>query len=177
MKLLIKVATGIMLFLFLISCNAPPDEKSTVDIPIAATGESSETQKPEENQNWVILPGVSAEEVEMATWLFGSDDFWTPSEDDISAIEEKITDYLKENAEQFYWQPPVWQQLEAYQRQYIGLVRDGRQIILGNYFCDSGSKNWRRDLVFAIDGGECYFQVEYDVEVGIFIMLQINGES
>ena len=47
----------------------------------------------------------------------------------------------------------------------------------GNFFCEDGNNDWRKEFVFAIDGGECYFQVEYDLERGLFINLRINGES
>ena len=46
----------------------------------------------------------------------------------------------------------------------------------GNYFC-SDEANWRQELVMVIDGGECYFQVEYDVEGGLFTKLLVNGEA
>jgi hypothetical protein len=71
----------------------------------------------------------------------------------------------------------VWERLDEYQRQYIGLERNGKQIIYGNYFCDNMGKNWRSEIVFVLDGGDCYFQVEYDVESGTFTKLLVNGES
>ena len=50
------------------------------------------------------------------------------------------------------------------------------KIIYGNFFC-SEEDNWRQEFVMAIDGGDCYFQVEYDVEIEKFIKLVVNGES
>ena len=71
----------------------------------------------------------------------------------------------------------MWERLDEYQRQYIGLERGGKEIIYGNFFCDNGGVDWRQKFLFMIDGGECYFQVEYDVESGLFIKLRINGEA
>lgn len=161
----------------LISCNALPNRKSSVDIPTSATVKSLETQQAMADQNWVIFPAKNAERIEIASWLFESDGYWTPSVDDILKIEENIAEYLSQNSNKFYWQPPVWQRLDEYQRQYIGLERGGKQIIYGNYFCEGGNSNWRNEFVFAIDGGECYFQVEYDLQSGLFIKLQVNGEA
>ena len=129
--------------------------------------------------NWVIFSAKQAGKIqeEIASWLFDSESYWTPSADEISEIEDEIAGYLDQNSKEFYWEPPVWERLDEYQRQYIGLMRGGKRIIYGNYFCDSGKQNWRQDFVFAIDGGECYFQVEYDVESGLFIKLRVNGES
>ena len=129
------------------------------------------------NQNWVIIAEERAVETGIASWLAESGNFWTPSVVDILKLEEEIAGYLSQNSNQFYRQPPVWQRLDDYQRQYIGLERGGRQIIYGNYFCNSGGINWRQELVIVEDGGECFFQVEYDIESALFIKLLVNGES
>jgi hypothetical protein len=50
-------------------------------------------------------------------------------------------------------------------------------LILGNFFCDSAGVDWRENLVSIEDGGDCYFQVEYDVDRGFFILLLVNGEA
>ena len=173
----IKLAVGILLLFNLVSCNIFPDKKPLVDRPSTATAESLKSPTVELNQNWVIVTKEQAEEMRIASWLVESDHFWTPSGDDILKLEEKLAGYLSQNSSQFYRQPPVWERLDAYQRQYIGLERGGRQIIYGNYFCENGGINWRQELVFVIDGGECYFQVEYDMESRLFTELRVNGES
>jgi len=171
------LAIGILLLIGLTSCNVLPGEKPPIDTPPAATAESRESPTAMENRNWVIITKERAVELGIASWLLESDGFWTPSVDDIEKLEGEITEYLSQNPDEFYRQPPVWQRFDEYQRQYIGLERGGRQIIYGNYFCNSGSVNWRQDLVVVEDGGDCFFQVEYDVESGLFIKLLVNGES
>ncbi len=131
----------------------------------------------EENQDWVIVTKKQSEETGMASWLVNRDGFWTPSPDDILKLEETLVAYLSKKSSYFYQQPPVWERLDEYQRQYVGLERDGKQIIYGNFFCDSMSLDWQKTFVVVIDGGDCYFQVEYDVEGGLFIMLAVNGVS
>jgi hypothetical protein len=37
--------------------------------------------------------------------------------------------------------------------------------------------DWRQNVISVEDGGECYFQVEYDLESGTFIWLMVNGEA
>ena len=111
------------------------------------------------------------------SWLVENHGFWTPSVDDVLKLEEGIAEYLSHNPTQFYDQAPVWERLDEYQRQYIGLERDGGKIIYGNFFCDNLGKDWRQELVAVLDGGECYFQVEYDVGSGMFIKLWVNGVS
>jgi hypothetical protein len=157
-----KLVIGILLLINLAACSALSDDKPPV-LP--------------DDQNWVIITKERAEEMGLASWLVESDDFWTPPVDGILKLEEKIAEYLSQNSSQFYRQPQVWKRLDEYQRQYIGLERGNRQIIYGNYFCNSGGVNWREKLVVVDDGGDCFFQVEYDVESEVFIKLLVNGES
>jgi len=168
---------GILLLINLVSCNAVPDEKSSVDTPLIATSKSLEGPTAEVNQNWMIVTKEQAEETGIASWLVESDGFWAPSADDIFKLEEGLAAYLSQNSDYFFRQPPVWERLDGYQRQYIGLERGGRQIIYGNYFCNNLGMDWQKRLVIVDDGGDCYFQVEYDAKSGLFIKLMVNGES
>ncbi len=132
---------------------------------------------PEKNQDWVIVTKKQSEETGMASWLVNREGFWTPSAEDILKLEEGLAAYLSQNSSYFFLQPPVWESLEDYQRQYIGLERGGIQIIYGNFFCDSLGLDWQETFVVVEDGGDCYFQVEYNVESGFFIKLIVNGVS
>ena len=145
-----------------------PEVKMNTEVP---------TETVTANQNWVIVPRESAEEMGIASWLLRSDDLWTPPADEILKLEEKLPEYLSQSSMVLFHQPPVWERLGEYQRQYIGFERDGKQMIYANYFCDNMGKNWREDLVIVEDGGDCYFQVEYDVKSGLFSKLLVNGES
>ena len=157
----------VMFLAALVACNARPEGNGSTEITQTATAD----------QDWVIISKEQAEEMGIGSWLVESDDFWTPSENDILILEETIAEYLSQNSTQFNRQPPVWERLSEYQRQFIGLTRNGSHIINGNYFCNNLSINWRQDLVIVDDGGDCYFQVEYNVDRGMFIMLMVNGEA
>ena len=167
-----KVTIGILLLINLAACDALSNDEPPVNIPSTATAESPKVVA---NQDWVIVTKEQAEEI--ASWLGGSGGFWTPSADDIFKLEEGLVEYLSQNSSYFYRQPPAWEQLDEYQRQYIGLERGGRQIIYGSFFCNNLGMDWRQKLVIVEDGGDCYFQVEYNVEDGAFIMLMVNGVS
>jgi hypothetical protein len=140
-----------------------PDKKDTQEKP---TGEV--------NQQWVIL---TKKQVKELNDLIGFSASWSPSTDDIFKLEVGLAEYLEQNSSFFYHQPPVWERLDEYQRQYIGIEREGKRIIYGNFFCDNLGWDWASKLVFVLDGGECYFQIEYDVEDSVFIKLRVNGES
>lgn len=150
----LNLAMGVLLLISLLSCS----------------------NLPEANQNWVIITRKQPERILIDSRLKESDGFWTPSANDIYKLEEGMAEYLNQNSRNFTSQPPAWERLDEYQRQYIGIERGGKQIIYGNFFCEEDD-NWRKEFVMVIDGGDCYFQVEYDVESGKFIYLAVNGES
>ena len=172
-----RVFIGFLLAMSLVACSVLSGKKPPVDIPMPNTAKTPESPTVMVDQNWVIITKEHAEEIGVSSWLIESDGFWTPSVKDILKLEEKIAGYLSQNSSYFYRQPPVWERFDEYQRQYIGVEREGRLIIYGNYFCNSGGVDWRQKLVVVIDGGECFFQVEYDVESGLFIKLLVNGEA
>lgn len=174
---LYNIPIGLLLLLAMMSCNGIPDQNRIGSDPDTPSKDNSTNPVDAGDEKWVILRKVPAGNEEIASLLFESDGFWTPSVDDIQLIEGKIVDYLTQNANKFFWQPPVWERLDEYNRQYIGLERGAKKIIFGNFFCESGKQDWKKDLIFAIDGGECYFQVEFDLESGLFSSLRINGES
>ena len=108
--------------------------------------------------------------------VYPEDGHWTPSAEDIIALEEKIVEYLQENAHLFEYEP--WKSFdEYYYRQYAGYTYEGRYMIYGNYICGTSGFNWTRDMILGSDGGECFVQIKYDVENGTFTEIRVNGEA
>lgn len=131
-----------------------------------------------QDKRWVIFPAEQAKDQGIGEWLMAngqSAKYWTPSEKDILALEHGLGGYLQKNPDRFYEGTPVWDRLDAYNRQYIGIILDGKQIIYANYFCDSADMDWRKNFVFVMDGGDCFFQFKYDVDSAEFFDLQVNG--
>ena len=76
--------------------------------------------------------------------------------------------------------PPRNYRPEGWTRQYVGIVRDGRRFIYGNFFPrwnpdDAEIARWRNRPVIVCDGGSSLFGVEYDVEAGRITHLGYNG--
>jgi len=174
---ILRQTTKIIFLAALVACNTPPEGNDSTEATQPATKLVVKSPTVLAEQDWVIITRGQAEEMGIGAWLAESDDFWTPSENDISMFEKAIAEYLSQNSTFFYRQPPAWERLEEYQRQFIGLMRNGSHIIYGNYFCDNLGISWRQKLVIVEDGGDCFFQVEYDIERGMFIKLLVNGES
>lgn len=131
-------------------------------------------------EHWVIFSEKLAEEQQLGTWLMSGNhriEYWTPSEDDVVAIEDGLVPFLEQNSESFFVRDiPVWERLDEYNRQYIGMLVDGQRIVYANYFCDSVG-DWQKEFVFVADGGDCFFQFQYDVDAAEYFDLQVNGSA
>lgn len=104
------------------------------------------------------------------------DSYWTPTEDDVLTLEAKLPAYLKIKIGADHYAYGLWDKLAGYKRQYVGYVLDGEQFIYTNYFCDSFNDDaWKTQLLMVMDGGECFFQVQYQLANQSFVSLSING--
>ncbi|RZJ06153.1 MAG: hypothetical protein EON89_01155 [Brevundimonas sp.] len=100
---------------------------------------------------------------------------WRPSAGDILELERRLPAAIAaapEARDMLEGRPP-----EGWLRQYVGLVRDGRRYIYGNYSPARGGfgGDWRRTPMIVCDGGPDFFGVEYDVEGRRFTHLAFNG--
>jgi hypothetical protein len=105
--------------------------------------------------------------------------FWTPTLSDVLAFEEKLPAYLREH-HQNRRKEPLWKRASGYKRQYFGMTRKGARVIYGNFFChvpSTRAADWHTVPVQVEDGGDCYFNVVYDVKRGAFQDLMVNGEA
>lgn len=101
--------------------------------------------------------------------------FWEPSRDDVMRFEEGIADYLREARDPR--SPELWRKLGDYKRQYVGLIEDGRKVIYANFFCTAFEKDWMSSPIAVEDGGDCFFQIKYEIEARRYRDLYINGEA
>jgi hypothetical protein len=103
----------------------------------------------------------------------------------VLALERRLPDYMRAELDRqarAYDYPrdkknPLWERAKTYKRQYVGVRRQKRRIIYANFFCDASGSNWRTTRVDVDDGGDCYFQVEYDVDKRTFADLSVNGSG
>jgi hypothetical protein len=101
--------------------------------------------------------------------------YWTPAEADVQALEAGLVTFLQSSPPQA--SPMLWEKQSTYRRQYAGLVRNGQRLVYASFFCDTLGEDWQREVVFVLDGGDCFFQLTYDVERGTYDNLMVNGES
>lgn len=133
-----------------------------------------------QGENWVIFAETLAEEQGIGSWLAADKtvEYWTPAEEDVIALQTGLASFLEENPDRFNVpDTPVWERLDEYNAQYTGLVLDGKRIIYANYLCDGAQLEWQERFVFVADGGDCFFQFQFDVDTGEYFGLQVNGNA
>jgi hypothetical protein len=123
-----------------------------------------------------IVPRERGEDFVKALTGTARKDFWTPVKEDVRKLEEKIEFHLRKVSDKR--SPALWSKLAEYKRQYAGIVENGRRKIYANFFCDRAKiTDWKTRPVAVEDGGDCFFQIKYDVDTGTFSDLYINGEA
>src|SRR6266849_1053766 len=106
----------------------------------------------------------------------GAEGYWTPSPDQVAAVEAGLEDYLRTHGggpmEKWLGRPSPQESL----RQYVGIVVGGRHLIGVNAFPRRGSHSqWRRHAVEGVDGGCQFWRVHYDPTLARFDHLECNG--
>jgi len=150
-----KQLLAALVVLTLVGCAAPPRAG-----PVAGEG----------YRGFVLAPreGYRSE--------FDCDGLWLPSAADITAAERGLASYVAGEA------PELARKLPSYYRQYLGVVRDGRRLIYINAMHeDSLAEDPELDpteaMIFVLDGGDWYFQIEYDVAARRYAEFGVNGEA
>ena len=131
---------------------------------------------------WSADRAIFTAEVALKKWVRyrGSTAFWTPSLSDALALEKALPDYLRRHLSRqdrlaSDKKEPLWERAKRSKRQYVGVHLEGRRIVYANLFCEAFGSDWRSERVDVDDGGDCYFQVEYDVDKATFANLMVNG--
>ncbi len=105
------------------------------------------------------------------------DGAWTPDAEMIAALAPRLPAYLAQNQAKFNpAQPPIIERLAQYKFQYWGETPNGKRVIVVNAFC-ANFDDWKTRRVMVLDGGDCFFNLKYDVDSGTFSDLQVNGEA
>jgi len=97
--------------------------------------------------------------------------YWTPEKADVIDFENRLGAYLRGKAPA---NSKLRKDLRAYRRQYIGIVQKERRLIFTNFFCETNRQDWTRKPIAVDDGGDCFFQLQFDPEKHVFSGLVIH---
>lgn len=68
--------------------------------------------------------------------------------------------------------------LSRYKRQYIAVLNSkGEKEVWVNCFCGAGNQNWKKNLIFVEDGGNCYFNLKINLTTRQYFELMVNGDA
>lgn len=119
--------------------------------------------------------GVIVPEQDAGAFDPRAEGYWTPAERDVRALEAGLAEFLRTAAAER--SPDLWRKQGSYKRQYAGLIRQGHRLVYASFLCSTSGDEWRRQAILVMDGGDCFFQLTYDVERGVFGDLLINGDA
>ena len=178
----------VLTFLILLLC-ALPSPASPIEIP--------ENPRPDESPRGAVLTGQAALDVAMGIchcYEPGSCSLWEPGSADIARLEKRLPEFMASQNP-----PEDYKPLHEYYRQYVGVVRDGKQSICVNFFhyrfvreslerhynldpvkkiIQEGGRAedfWKHEPIIMMDGGADYFSIQFDLETGVFSGLGFNG--
>jgi hypothetical protein len=105
------------------------------------------------------------------TDTFGNETTWTPTAEDVEAVEQLLQDHLDENPDLGI------DDLGTYHRQYVGTGEVG-DIASVNALCeDADLDDWEDELILVNDGGSCFWQAEVSFFRLSVESFTVNGEA
>jgi hypothetical protein len=151
--------------------SSPPTRPMPTDSAPAATAAPSGYRAVSgSGYDGVIVPETDAQGFGM-----GADSYWTPTEADAQSFEQGLVEFLR--AESPDRSPDLWQKQATYKRQYAGFIRSSQRLIYASFFCDTFDDRWREQVFVVMDGGDCFFQVIYNLDEAKYERLMVNGEA
>ena len=112
-------------------------------------------------------------------WVFGKNyKNWTPSLNDIiiaeAILKTAFNDQKRGTVNRLLGRSP-----DEYFRQFVGAeTESGEKIVWINCFCKKeldSFKEWKTNLVYVADGGNCFFNVKANITKNIYTEMNVNG--
>lgn len=104
---------------------------------------------------------------------------FTPSDDDVKRFEAGLIAFLR--SAKPARSPKLADKVAkgSYKRQYFGTLGKQKERRLRVHFlcATTHHANWTRSLILVSDGGDCYFELDFDLATGRYLDLQVHGEA
>lgn len=102
------------------------------------------------------------------------DGVWVPNAGDVAAFESGLVAHMTKSVPAASKTLPA--KLKSYKRQWFGVTAGSKKLIYGNFLCRE-RPGWEQAVIMVDDGGDCYFQLFYDVTSREYVGLMINGNA
>ncbi len=114
--------------------------------------------------------------------------YWRVSRGEAQRADAGVRDFLLAN------DGPLAAKFDGYYGQILGTGAFSRRLVHLNYFCPDAldhessshldqlrslveSPMWRRVLIEAQDGGDCFFSIDFDPATGLYENFRVNGDA
>jgi hypothetical protein len=68
--------------------------------------------------------------------------------------------------------------LKLYKRQYVVTVNTNGEVeVWVNCFCSYWDRDWKKEVIYVCDGGNCYFNLKINLTTGKCYDLYVNGSA
>jgi hypothetical protein len=101
--------------------------------------------------------------------------YWTPSKADVAEAESKLLAFLQQAKLGNHEKDRILKDIKSYKRQYVGILTRGKKELFINFFCESFQEEWTKHFLLVLDGGACFFRVNFSMEKKMFHDLSVNG--
>lgn len=95
---------------------------------------------------------------------------------EIEQIEELLKEAIKKHNKAIANEAFALKPLKRYKRQLVPVINNkGEKEVWVNCLCDVHGDNWRNQIIFVNDGGNCYFNLKINLTTKTFYDIQVNG--
>jgi hypothetical protein len=99
--------------------------------------------------------------------------YWLPSFEIVASVDSALAKEL--SSPQNRYVPRKQVNSYAYGMQLLGITRNGQKVVYVNGFCDWERFSPRKEWVWVVDGGGCYFSFWLDAETKKVTQFRFNG--
>jgi len=110
------------------------------------------------------------------SWIaIGSTKGFTASEEEVRQADNLFRDFLQNQKDILKLENYRIKNLWMYKVQYVGFVNEkGERNIWANYFCNTMDRDWKKEIVHIDGGGNCFFQVEINLDTKTVYNFMVN---
>jgi hypothetical protein len=110
---------------------------------------------------------------------FPKNSTWIPTEEQTNIALGNILEFINNPNGVDDWQKSeigkIKSNIALFKVQFIGIESEGKKRIWCNFFRGEGFDYWKKGIVFVLDGGFWFWQIEYDLETGTCMNFNSNG--
>jgi hypothetical protein len=99
---------------------------------------------------------------------------WSPTQPDAKRASDGVPNFLKSAS------PKIAAKFDGYYGQLYGVTDNGDKKIRLMFFCHLDSimvDHWTQNAFLVNDGGDCYFEVDFDPSADAYSNFRANGEA